>query len=65
MKAEAFAKVNPDGSLEKPYDKIYDITHLMIVILAKLKKKVYERDVTISLMLVETILAIIGLVLYL
>jgi UDP-N-acetylglucosamine--dolichyl-phosphate N-acetylglucosaminephosphotransferase len=64
MKAEAFAKVNEDGSLEKPYDKIYDITHLMIALLKKIKRKVYERDVTISLMVIEIILAAIGIMLY-
>ncbi|MDD1775845.1 MAG: hypothetical protein LUP94_00660 [Candidatus Methanomethylicus sp.] len=65
MKAEAFAKVNPDGSLEKPYEKIYDSTHLMIVIISKLKKKVFERDVTLSLMALELILGLVGLTLYL
>ena len=64
MKAEAFAKVNEDGSLEKPYDKIYDITHLMIALLKKIKRKVYERDVTISLIVMEIILAAIGMMLY-
>lgn len=64
MKTEAFGKVNEDGSLEKPYPKIYDVTHLSIVVLKKVKGKVYERDVTISIMLFEVVLAIIGIKMY-
>lgn len=64
MKAEAFAKTNEDGTLEKPYDKIYDVTHLSIVVIKKIKGKVYEKDVTISIMLFEAILAIIGIKMY-
>ena len=47
LKVEAFAKVNDDGSLEQPYDKIYDTTHLAIAVLMKVRQKVYERDVVI------------------
>ena len=28
LRVEAFAKVNDDGSLEQPYDKLYDSTHV-------------------------------------
>jgi UDP-N-acetylglucosamine--dolichyl-phosphate N-acetylglucosaminephosphotransferase len=45
LKVEAFAKVNEDGSLEQPYDRIYDTTHLAIAVLRKYRQKVYERDV--------------------
>jgi len=65
FKTEAFAKVNDDGSLESPYPKIYDVTHLMIVIIKKVKGKVYERDVTLSVIFFEVILVLIGLALYL
>jgi UDP-N-acetylglucosamine--dolichyl-phosphate N-acetylglucosaminephosphotransferase len=64
MKAETFAKVNPDGSLEKPYEKIYSVTHLIIIFLAKLKRKVYERDVTLTIILIEAVLGALGLLLY-
>ncbi len=32
---EAFAKVNEDGSLEKPYKGIYHLTHLALAVLKK------------------------------
>lgn len=43
----SFGKVNPDGSLDVPYGKIYGLEHLAIKILKKVKpsKKVYENDV--------------------
>ena len=52
-KVEAFAKVNRDGSLEMPYEKIYDVTHFAIFALKRVKKKVYERDVTAFVMFLE------------
>ncbi len=45
LKKESFAKVNEDGSLEMPYEKVYGLEHLAIKILRKFKKKVYEREV--------------------
>lgn len=47
LKKESFAKLNSDGSLEQPYEKIYGLEHLAIKILKKIKssKKVYEVDV--------------------
>jgi UDP-N-acetylglucosamine--dolichyl-phosphate N-acetylglucosaminephosphotransferase len=60
LKVEAFAKVNEDGSLEQPYDKIYDTTHLAIAVLRNIKRKVYERDVVEFIYLVEIVM--VGLV---
>jgi UDP-N-acetylglucosamine--dolichyl-phosphate N-acetylglucosaminephosphotransferase len=65
MKVEAFAKVNSDGSLEQPAPKICDVCHLMIAIIKKIKGKAYERDVTLSIIIFEVILVLIGLTLYL
>jgi UDP-N-acetylglucosamine--dolichyl-phosphate N-acetylglucosaminephosphotransferase len=47
LKKESFAKLNSDGSLDMPYNKIYGLEHLAIFILKKIKpnKKVYEREV--------------------
>ncbi|MEM3448584.1 MAG: glycosyl transferase family 4 [Nitrososphaerota archaeon] len=64
MKTEAFAKISADGSLEQPYDKIYDVTHLSINIVKKVKNKVYEKDVTVSIIFFEVVLAIIGVIMY-
>ena len=47
LKKESFGKLNSDGSLEMPYEKIYGLEHLAIFILKKIKpsKKVYEWEV--------------------
>lgn len=60
LKVEAFAKPNPDGSLEMPYDGIYDMAHASLFLLKRLKAKVYERDVVILLLSVEVLLALTG-----
>ncbi|RLE48769.1 MAG: glycosyl transferase family 4, partial [Candidatus Methanomethylicota archaeon] len=65
MKVEAYAKVNDDNSLEMPYDGIYDVTHLAIYVLKKIKSKVYERDVVILILAFEVIIASIALKLFL
>lgn len=57
LDVEAFAKTNDDGSLEQPYDKICDITHLAIAVLKRAKTKVYERDVVLFVLGMETIIA--------
>lgn len=56
---EAFAKVGKDGALELPHEKIYDFTHLAIKVLKRFKKKVYERDVVMSIIGFETLLAVL------
>ncbi|MBC7113854.1 MAG: glycosyl transferase family 4 [Candidatus Methanomethyliales bacterium] len=65
MNVEAYAKVNPDGSLELPYDGVYDVTHLVIKALKKVKQRVYEREVVSTILFIEIIIAIFGVVLYL
>jgi hypothetical protein len=60
---QAFAKANKDNSLDRPYLKIYDSTHLAIAILKKLKGKVFESDVVLSLLAFEVVLGVLGLLL--
>jgi UDP-N-acetylglucosamine--dolichyl-phosphate N-acetylglucosaminephosphotransferase len=60
---QAFAKVNEDGSLELPYEHIYDTTHLAIWVLKKLKTKVYEKDVVLFIVAVQSVIAVLGLLL--
>jgi UDP-N-acetylglucosamine--dolichyl-phosphate N-acetylglucosaminephosphotransferase len=66
LKKQSFAKVNPDGSLEVPYDKIYGLEHLAIYILKKIKpsKKVYEKDVVYLINLFQIFVILIGFVLF-
>jgi len=47
LEKHSFAKPNKDNSLELPYEKIYGLEHLAILILKKVKpsKKVFEKDV--------------------
>ena len=54
---QAFAKPNQDGSLEMPYEKIYDTTHLAIRILKRIKNKVYERDVVLFVIGLQILVA--------
>ena len=65
LRVEAFARPNPDGSLEMPYDKIYDTTHLAIAVLKKVKRKVYERDVVLFVYGIELVFVGIVAVMYL
>jgi hypothetical protein len=60
---QAFAKPNEDGSLELPYKHIYDTTHLAILVLKRIKRKVYERDVVLLVIGVQVLIAISGLLL--
>ncbi|RLE80143.1 MAG: glycosyl transferase family 4 [Thermoprotei archaeon] len=64
FRVEAFAKVNPDGSLQEPYEKIYDMTHLAIRVLSKIKGRVYERDVVLFCLLFEASIIAIGLIVF-
>ena len=64
FKAENFGKVNKDNSLEAPYKQTYSLTHIVLRILKKIKlsHKVYEQDVTASLIILEVVIAILVLI---
>ncbi len=62
---QAFAKPSDDNSLELPYEKIYDVTHFAIWFLKKVKGKVYEKDVVLFLLTIQTLIAISGVILLL
>ncbi|MFH1359032.1 MAG: glycosyl transferase family 4 [archaeon] len=61
---QSFAKVNEDKSLELPYDKIYGLTHLSLLILKKFKRKVYERDVVYLIFTFQIIICLIALFIF-
>jgi UDP-N-acetylglucosamine--dolichyl-phosphate N-acetylglucosaminephosphotransferase len=61
FKAEAFSKVNEDGSLEMPGKGIYHLTHLAIAVLKRVKQKVYERDVVLFVCGIEATISVIVL----
>jgi len=60
---QAFGISNEDGSLEMPYEKIYDTTHFAIWFLKKVKNKVYEKNVVHFLLFVQFLIALSGMVL--
>jgi len=66
LKKESFAKVNPDGSLEMPYEKIYGLEHLAIKILKKIKpsKKVCEKEVVYLINGFQILIIVLGMILF-
>jgi UDP-N-acetylglucosamine--dolichyl-phosphate N-acetylglucosaminephosphotransferase len=64
MNVEAYAKVNPDGSLDLPYEGIYDVTHIFIKIIKGVKGKVYEKDVVIGILVTEALISLAGMAIY-
>jgi len=63
LRKESFAKLNSDGSLEIPYDKIYGLEHFAIKILKTIKKnkKVYEKEVVYFINLIQILFIVWGL----
>lgn len=64
LKKQSFATPNRDGSLEMPYNKIYGLTHLSLFILKKLKRKVYEKDVTYLIFIFQIIICLSALIIF-
>ena len=63
-KVEAFGKPRPDGSLVMPYKSISDMTHVAMKILGKLKKNVYESNVTEFLLMLEAVLVVVAFLVF-
>jgi UDP-N-acetylglucosamine--dolichyl-phosphate N-acetylglucosaminephosphotransferase len=66
LKKYSFGKVNPDNSLEVPYEKFYGLEHISIYLLKKIKKdgKVYEKDVVYLINFFQIIIIAIGFILF-
>lgn len=58
---QAFAIPNANNSLELPYKKLYDSTHIVLAALKKIKRKVYEKDIVVGLWLIQAALCLIVL----
>jgi len=56
---ENYGKVNPDYSLEPPYERIYSLTHFAILVLKKIRGKATEKSVVLFIVSLQ---AIIGLI---
>lgn len=59
---QSFAKLNGDGSLDQPYNKIYGLEHFAVKFLKKIKgsKKVYEKEVVYFINIIQIIFIVIG-----
>lgn len=64
LKKESFGKPNKDGSISLPYEKIYGVTHLVIFILSKIKKKVYENEVTNVIHTTQILICFIAFIIF-
>ena len=60
LKKQSFGKVLDDGTLDKPYDKIYSLTHLAIVFLKKLKGRATEKEVVYVIYAIEIIFILLA-----
>lgn len=66
LKKYSFGKPGEDDSLDLPYDKIYGLEHLAILILKKIKpsKKVYENDVVNLINIFQLLIVIAGFLIF-
>ncbi|MFA5953761.1 MAG: glycosyltransferase 4 family protein [Candidatus Pacearchaeota archaeon] len=66
LKKESFGKLNPDGSLNPPYEKNYGLEHIAIRILKKIKpsKKAYEWEVPLLINAFQIIVIGIGFIIF-
>lgn len=64
LKKQSFGIPESDGSLKLPYDKIYGLTHLSILIISKFKKKVYEKDVVYLIFAFQIIICLLALLIF-
>jgi len=58
---ENFGKPQPDGTLQPPYDKVYSVTHLALILLIKLKGRATEREVTLLILALQALIGAIAL----
>jgi UDP-N-acetylglucosamine--dolichyl-phosphate N-acetylglucosaminephosphotransferase len=59
FKAENFAKIEK-GNLVKPYKKIFSLTHFVLALLNKIKKRTTELDVVLTLYLFQLIFSLLA-----
>lgn len=64
LKKQSFAIPEKDGGLKLPYKKIYGLTHLAILVLSKIKKKVYEKDVVYLVFIFQIFICLLALAIF-
>ena len=58
---QAFAVTNPDNSLELPYKKLVDSTHVVLAVLKKFKRRVFERDIVLTMWAIQALMCLLVL----
>ena len=61
---QSFGKPNKDETLEMPYDKIYSLNHLAILMLTKLGVKATQRKVVLLIWIFQVIIILAGLLIF-
>lgn len=66
LRRYSFGKPNKDGSLDVPYNKIYGLEHISILLLKKIKKdrKVYEKEVVYLIHGFQILIILIGFLIF-
>ncbi len=60
----SFGKPNKDGSLDAPYNKIYGLEHVAILILKKIGMKATEKRVVYSIWIFQILIIILGFIIF-
>ena len=60
LKKQSLAKVLDNGTLDQPYDKIYSLTHVAIVLLKKWKGRATEKEVVYIVYAIEIVFILIA-----
>jgi len=63
LKKQSFGLPEKDG-LKMPYKKIYGLTHLAILMLSRVKKKVYEKDVVYLIFIFQILICLLALIIF-
>ncbi len=65
MRVRSFGNLQKDNTIKKPYKKIYSWTHIFMHYPKKIySKKLTEKQITISILLLQFLFCILGLVLF-
>jgi UDP-N-acetylglucosamine--dolichyl-phosphate N-acetylglucosaminephosphotransferase len=64
LEKHSFGLPQKDNSLKMRYERVYGLTHLGIVFLSKIKKKVYEKEVTYFIFIIQLIFIILAILLF-
>jgi UDP-N-acetylglucosamine--dolichyl-phosphate N-acetylglucosaminephosphotransferase len=64
LKKQSFGLPQKDGSLKMPYKKAYGLTHVALLLLSKVKRKVYEKDVVYLIFAFQIFLCLLALIIF-